>query len=108
VSWRVEPQEGAEQELVEVLGTAVDLSEGGLLASAGTPTSTALLPVGAPVTATVRIDGENLAQAARIVRHVRFAGGGAGLAVGFVDPTTHGDRIRRLVFETERRRRRPR
>lgn len=103
ISWTAEDQDGNE-ETVEVLGTAIDLSEGGLLASAGLP----LPPVGLAVTATVRVDGDNLAQRARIVRHVRFAGGGCGLAVSFDDPSAHGDRIRRLVFETERRRRRPR
>ena len=53
-------------------------------------------------------DGDNLTQPARVVRHVRFTGGGVGVAVSFADPTVHGDRIRRVVFETERRRRRPR
>ncbi|KRB74048.1 hypothetical protein ASE01_18820 [Nocardioides sp. Root190] len=107
LSWPQEPPTpdvGEETGAHEVLGTAIDLSEGGLLASTGLP----LPPVGAAVTATVRIDGENLEQQARIVRHVQFAGGGSGIAASFVDPTTHGDRIRRLVFETERRRRRPR
>ena len=40
-----------------------------------------------------------------MVRHVRFASGGLGVGIAFVDPSVHGDRIRRLVFETERRRR---
>lgn len=88
----------------EVLGVAVDLSEGGLLATTSLP----LAAVGTIVEVTVRVDGDNLAQAARVIRHVRFAGGGSGVAVSFLDPTTHGDRIRRLVFETERRRNRPR
>lgn len=88
----------------EALGVAVDLSEGGLLATSSVP----LPPLDAELEVTVRVDGENLAQQGRVVRHVRFAGGASGVAVTFVDPTTHGDRIRRLVFETERRRRRPR
>lgn len=88
----------------EALGVAVDLSEGGLLATSSVP----LPPLDAELEVTVRVDGENLAQQARVVRHVRFASGTSGVAVTFVDPSTHGDRIRRLVFETERRRRRTR
>lgn len=99
-----EHPEDEEPARTEVLGVAVDLSEGGLLATTGLP----LAPVGTVVEVTVRVDGDNLAQAARVIRHVGFAGGGAGVAVSFLDPTTHGDRIRRLVFETERRRNRPR
>ncbi|MBM7520260.1 PilZ domain-containing protein [Nocardioides nitrophenolicus] len=86
----------------ELIGVVVDVSEGGLMASVRTQPP----PVGAPVQATVRLAGDNLVQAATVVRHVRFASGGLGVAVGFVDPSVHGDRIRRLVFETERRRRR--
>lgn len=87
-----------------LLGVAVDLSEGGVLAATQGPVPAP----GTLVEATIRIDGDNLAQAARVVRHVRFAGGGVGVALSFVDPAVHGDRIRRVVFETERRRRRPR
>ncbi|NYI47510.1 hypothetical protein BJ993_004590 [Nocardioides aromaticivorans] len=87
-----------------LLGVAVDLSEGGVLAATQGPVP----DPGTRVEATIRIDGDNLAQPARVVRHVRFAGGGVGVAVSFADPTVHGDRIRRAVFETERRRRRPR
>ena len=87
-----------------LLGVAVDLSEGGVLAATQGPVP----EPGTPVEATIRIDGDNLAQPARVVRHVRFAGGGVGVAVSFADPTIHGDRIRHAVFETERRRRRPR
>lgn len=87
-----------------LLGVAVDLSEGGVLAATQGPVPTP----GTLVEVTLRIDGDNLAQPARVVRHVRFAGGGVGVAVAFLAPTTHGDRIRRVVFETERRRRRPR
>lgn len=91
-------------ETVDLLGVVVDVSEGGLLASV----RTAPPPVGTAVEATVRVDGDNLVQAAEVVRHVRFASGGLGVAVSFADPSIHGDRIRRLVFETERRRRRRR
>lgn len=87
-----------------LLGVAVDLSEGGVLAA----TQGQVPELGTLVEVTVRVDGDNLTQAARVVRHVRFAGGGVGVAVVFVDPTVHGDRIRRVVFETERRRRRVR
>lgn len=87
-----------------LLGVAVDLSEGGVLAAAQGPVPAP----GTLVEATIRIDGDNLTQPARVVRHVRFTGGGVGVAVSFADPTVHGDRIRRVVFETERRRRRPR
>ncbi len=98
--------DGAEREVsvASLLGVAVDLSEGGVLAAAQGPVP----EPGTQVEATIRIDGDNLAQPARVVRHVRFAGGGVGVAVSFIDPTVHGDRIRRVVFETERRRRRPR
>ncbi|HWJ67378.1 MAG TPA: PilZ domain-containing protein [Nocardioides sp.] len=88
----------------ELLGVAVDLSEGGLLCTGQAP----LPAVGQQLDATIRIDGDNLTQPARVVRHVRFAGGGSGVAVSFLDPATHGDRIRQLVFASERRRRRPR
>ncbi|TNM39561.1 PilZ domain-containing protein [Nocardioides albidus] len=87
---------------VDLMGVVVDVSEGGLLASV----RTAPPPVGTTVEATVRVDGDNLVHQARVVRHVRFAGDGLGVAVVFAEPPVHGDRIRRLVFETERRRRR--
>lgn len=87
-----------------LLGVAVDLSEGGVLAATQGPVPAP----GTAVDATIRIDGDNLSQPARVVRHVQFAGGGVGIAVSFADPAVHGDRIRRTVFETERRRRRPR
>ncbi|WGX94353.1 PilZ domain-containing protein [Nocardioides sp. L-11A] len=89
------------EEPTELPGVVLDLSEGGLLATVRTPPP----PVGSPVEATVRIDGDDLVQPAAVVRHVRFASGGLGVAVAFADPTVHGDRIRRLAFETERRRR---
>lgn len=101
VTW---PDDEADAPPASLLGVAVDLSEGGVLAATQGP---APAP-GTAVEVTLRIDGDNLAQPARVVRHVRFAGGGIGVAVAFVDPTAHGDRIRRVVFETERRRRRPR
>lgn len=91
-------------EPAELLGVVVDVSEGGLMASVRTEPP----PVGTAVEATTRVDGDNLVQAARVVRHVRFASGGLGVGIAFVDPSVHGDRIRRLVFETERRRRRRR
>ena len=99
-----EVEEELEPERAETLGVAVDLSEGGVLTTSSLP----LPPLDAVVEATVRVDGDNLAQDARVVRHVRFAGGVAGVAVTFLNPGAHGDRIRRLVFETERRRHRTR
>lgn len=107
--WTPEPAEDAEpgdepEETAELLGVVVDVSEGGLMASVHTEPP----PVGTAVEATTRVDGDNLVQAAQVVRHVRFASGGLGVAIAFVDPSVHGDRIRRLVFETERRRRRRR
>ncbi|GAA3542792.1 PilZ domain-containing protein [Nocardioides daeguensis] len=91
-------------EPIELLGVVVDVSEGGLMACVRTQPP----PVGTTVEATTRVDGDNLVQGARVVRHVRFASGGLGVGIAFVDPSVHGDRIRRLVFETERRRRRRR
>jgi hypothetical protein len=99
-----EASEPSEPEQLEQLGVVVDVSEGGLMASVRTDPP----PVGTHVEATTRVDGDNLVQAARVVRHIRFASGGLGVAIAFVDPSIHGDRIRRLVFETERRRRRRR
>lgn len=96
------PEHPEHPEHLELLGVVVDVSEGGLLATVRTEPP----PVGTSVEATTRVDGDNLVQAARVVRHVRFASGGTGVAIAFVDPSVHGDRLRRLVFETERRRRR--
>jgi hypothetical protein len=78
---------------------AVDLSEGGVLATIRGP----LPSPGTTVTATVTLDGESLDQTALVVRHAVFAGGGMGIAVAFVDPALYGDRIRRAAFEAERR-----
>jgi hypothetical protein len=82
-------------------GVAVDLSEGGVLATVkggATPSS------GTPVTVAVVLDGDTLEQPAVVVRHVDFPGGGSGLAVAFSNPSLHGDRVRRAAFEAERRR----
>ena len=78
---------------------AVDLSEGGVLATVRGP----LPSPGTTVTATVTLDGERLDQTALVVRHAVFPGGGLGVAVAFVDPALYGDRIRRAAFEAERR-----
>lgn len=107
LTWPVDDDAEDEDDLAppaSLLGVAVDLSEGGVLAA----TQGVVPDPGTAVEVTLRIDGDNLAQPARVVRHVRFAGGGVGVAVSFSDPSVHGDRIRRVVFETERRRRRPR
>ncbi|MCX6401422.1 MAG: PilZ domain-containing protein [Propionibacteriales bacterium] len=98
----VEPDHDREPERHDLTAVAVDLGEGGLLAVVRTEPPAP----GTLVEATVRVDGVNYAQAARVVRHVSFASGGTGVAIAFLDPTVHGDRFRRLVFESERRRRR--
>lgn len=89
---------------VRLEGVVIDLSEGGLLATV----RTAPPEIGQLVEATIRVDGDELTQDARVVRHVRFTGGGSGVGLAFVEPAQHGDRIRQVVFESERRRRRPR
>ncbi len=88
----------------ELVAVAVDLGEGGLLAVVRTEPPTA----GTLVDATVRVEGTNYTQPARVIRHVDFISGGLGVAVAFLDPKLHGDRFRKLVFESERRRRRVR
>lgn len=101
LAWDVEAddEETVRRELTAV---AIDLGEGGVLA-----VIRAVPPaVGEVVEATVRVDGANYTQPARVVRHVSFATGGVGVAVAFLNPKTHGDRFRTLVFEAERRRRR--
>lgn len=108
LAWDVVAQDDAEEpeetERRELTAVAVDLGEGGVLA-----VIRAVPPaVGTLVEATVRVDGANYTQPARVVRHVSFATGGVGVAVAFLNPKTHGDRFRTLVFETERRRRRVR
>ncbi len=97
-----DPTERPEQVRRELLGVGIDISEGGALATVSVEPP----PLGTLVDSVVRVDGESLEQPARIVRHVRFASGGFGVAIEFTEPARHGDRIRRLVCETERRRRR--
>lgn len=82
-----------------IAGTVADLSEGGLLLLMRTTPP----PVSATARAIVDVDGEVLAQDARIVRHVPLPDG-VGVGVAFTDPSLHGDRIRNLVFASERRR----
>lgn len=90
-----------DNEPVELPGVVVDLSEGGLLATVrGGPPA-----VGTRVETTVRVDEEDLVQPATVVRHVRFASGGTGVAVAFAEPRRYGDRLRAVVFAVERRRR---
>lgn len=83
-------------------GAVVDLSEGGLLAALSRPTP----GVGTVLDVTLHLDDGPITTTGIVVREVAFAGGGVGIAVAFNDPTEHGDRIRRLAFEAERRRRR--
>lgn len=104
LAWTPETDEAGvgdqQPEPTSLTGVVVDISEGGFLAMLRVRPPA----VGTAVDATVRIDGDNLTQTARVVRHVGFAGGGHGVGVAFDDPKVHGDRIRKLVFETERRR----
>lgn len=102
LAWADDPEQP--DDTAELPGVVVDLSEGGLLATV--PSRPPAL--GTRVEATVRVDGEELTQAATVVRHVAFANGGHGVAVAFAEPRRHGDRLRGIVFATERRRRRPR
>lgn len=92
-----------EPEPIDLAGVVVDLSEGGLLATV--PRGSRAPAVGTRLEATVRVDDEDLAQPATVVRHVRFASGGIGVAVAFAEPRRHGDRLRAVVFAVERRRR---
>ena len=102
LAWQEPAADDAEPEDIELHGVVVDLSEGGLLASVRSNPP----EPGTQVEVTVRLDGHNLSQPARVVRHVDFASGGTGVAVEFVDPKVHGDRLRAVVFESERRHRR--
>lgn len=97
-----DPADDPEPEQRDLTAVAVDLGEGGLLAVVRTEPPAP----GTLVETTVRVDGANYTQPARVIRHVSFASGGTGVAIAFLDPTVHGDRFRRLVFESERRRRR--
>lgn len=83
-------------------GAVVDLSEGGLLATLREP----LPSTGTRVEATLVLDGGPISAAGTVVRTVTFAGGSVGIAIAFTDPSQHGDRIRRVAFEAERRQRR--
>ncbi|HWI42839.1 MAG TPA: PilZ domain-containing protein [Nocardioides sp.] len=94
---------GEERTLQETAGAVVDLSEGGLLAALTTKPAPS---VGTVLDLTLHVDDGSLTTSGIVVREVTFAGGGVGVAVAFNDPTEHGDRIRRLAFEAERRRRR--
>lgn len=93
---------GEEHTLQETAGAVVDLSEGGLLAALARHAPR----VGTVLDITLHVDDGALTTSGIVVREVTFAGGGVGVAVAFNDPTAHGDRIRRLAFEAERRRRR--
>lgn len=104
LAWTVETEDDAEPAPRDLTAVAVDLGEGGLLAVVHTEPPAA----GTLVDATVRVEGTNYTQPARVVRHVDFISGGLGVAVAFLDPKLHGDRFRKLVFESERRRRRVR
>ncbi|MFW6869095.1 PilZ domain-containing protein [Nocardioides sp. CPCC 206347] len=104
LAWSDAPAGDEEPASHDLTAVAVDLGEGGLLAVVRTDPPAP----GTLVESTVRVDGTNYTQPARVVRHVNFASGGIGVAVAFLDPKLHGDRFRKLVFESERRRRRVR
>lgn len=81
-------------------GVLVDISEGGLLAAVrGEPPE-----AGTAVEVRLVLDGRELSAAAVVVRRATLASGRPAVAVAFDDPDEHGDRIRRVVFELERRR----
>lgn len=102
LTWADEAEGDDESVQNDLTAVAVDLGEGGLLALARTEPPA----IGTIVDTTVRVDGVNYTQSARVVRHVDFVSGGVGVAIAFLDPKVHGDRFRKLVFESERRRRR--
>ncbi|MFC5731431.1 MULTISPECIES: PilZ domain-containing protein [Nocardioides] len=92
---------GTEPQTHRLAGVVLDLSEGGVLASvSGVPP-----PVGTQVQSVLRIDDDEIVHAATVVRHVSLAGG-TGVALAFADPSLHGDRLRQVAFEAERKRRR--
>ncbi|GAA3684018.1 hypothetical protein GCM10022237_48280 [Nocardioides ginsengisoli] len=97
-----QPETPEPVEPIELHGVVVDLSEGGLLASVRSEPPAP----GTEIEVTVRLDGHNLSQPARVIRHVDFASGGTGVAVEFTDPKVHGDQLRSVVFAAERQRRR--
>lgn len=104
LAWTEESEGDEEPVERDLTAVAVDLGEGGLLALVRTEPPAA----GTLVQSTVRVEGVNYTQPARVIRQVDFASGGVGVAVAFIDSTIHGDRFRKLVFESERRRRRVR
>jgi hypothetical protein len=104
VSWSEAHPDEPDGEVQEqgFTGAVVDLSEGGLLTTAvGSAPS-----VGTAVEVTLLLAEGQIAARATVVREVAFTGGGAGVALAFADPAEHGDRLRRVAFEAERRGRR--
>lgn len=92
-----EPTEDSHQQSRD--GVTVDLSEGGVLGLLrGDPPA-----VGSGVEATLRLNGDEMQGRATVVRHVPYPGG-VGVGVMFDEPNENADTLRRLAFESERRR----
>lgn len=97
ITWTAE--DGDEVTERRLRGAVADLSEGGLLAT----TRSEAPPVGTIVGVTIRVDDDVLDLDATVVRHVRYDGGGHGVALELIEPGPHADRLRRAVFDAERR-----
>ena len=80
--------------------TLVEISEGG----AQLTTSAALPAIGTTVTLAFTLDDTPVTLDAEVLRHVTLETGRRSAAVRFLDPTAHGDRIRRYAFAVQRSR----
>lgn len=89
---------------VTLTGHTLDLGEGGLLALVGTESP----EIGTVVDATLVIGDTTCTQPAHVVRRVPMGGGRIGVGLAFLEPRPNADRLRRFVFEVERRTQRSR